>query len=301
MENKKHTAAFETEAAETVSGAAARAARKKSRLYRPAVALLGLLVIALSVVGVISLVTMGVNSYRNSRQQLKDELTYFISPLAYYTPTAFDDVNRSDQDALLLSAIYKLTEEERIRQLREDDLEYTYEIDDYGRLALPIADVAEAYASLYGAEAEPLYRTIGETDSPYSCYEYNAAKELYYVPADSSESLYNILVDTVKNRGDTYTLDVCYVPESNLKIDERGNTVAPTRSDAQYIQQYTLLRTETGWQITAVADMQADGSTTTASSEEEELPDEETEAEAEADGETETTASTAKATTTTKS
>lgn len=247
--------------------AAARAVHKKSKLYRPAVALLGLVVIVLAVVGVISLAVTGINNHQKDQQKLKEDLTYFISPLAYYTPVAFEDVNKTAQDALILSAIYRITESERIRQLQEDDLEYSYETDDYGRLALPVADVAEAYAALYGKEAKPFYHTVGETDNPYSCYEYNAAKELYYVPADSSESLYDVFVDTVKQQGDTYTLDVCYVPDSNLTIDDRGNTVPPTRESAQYIQQYILKRSNDQWQIVAVKDLEDSVSTTASTTE----------------------------------
>lgn len=260
MDINKQTNTSET----ALNTAAARAEHKKAPLYRPMVALLGLLVIALAVVGVIALAVMGINNYKESQKELKEELNHFISPLAYYTPVPFNDVNKTAQDALVLSAIYKITEAERIRQLQEGDMEYSYATDDYGRLALPLAEVAEAYASLYGSDAEPFYHTIGETENPYSCYEYNAAKEIYYVPADSSESLYEVFVDTLKKRGSTYTLDVCYVPGNNIKVDDRGNTLAPKREDAQYIQKYTVKRNNTEWQIVAVADEQTAQTSTTA-------------------------------------
>lgn len=241
-------------------------ARKKKKLYRPAVAFLGFVVIVLAVIGTISVVALGIKSYQTRQAALKKELTYFISPLTYYTPEAFDSPDDTEQDALILSALFRITEQERIRLLRNKDADYNYEIDDYSRLILPIKEVEKSYAVLYGDKAKPSFRTIGETDIPFACYEYNEEKQVYYAPMDSSESLYNVIVDRVKKSGDRYILDVCYVPDSNLKIDEQGNPLDPTRKEAQYIQKFTLQRKENRFTILSVEDEESSVSKVTSSS-----------------------------------
>lgn len=241
-------------------------ARKKKKWYRPAVALLGFVVLVLAVIGAISLCVMGVKSYQNQQAALKKELTYFISPLTYYTPEAFDSPDNTNQDALILSALFRITEQERIRLLRNKDAEYNYEIDDYSRLIIPIKEVAKSYAALYGDKAKPYYHTVGETDIPYACYEYNEEKQVYYAPMDSSESLYNVMVDRVKKSGNRYILDVCYVPDSNLKIDEQGNSLEPTRKEAQYIQKFTLQQSQNRFIILSVEDAKSSVTKATSSS-----------------------------------
>ncbi len=229
----------------------------KEKVYRIAVAALGFVMFGLAIVGVVSLVKLGVDNAATKRAALQEELTYFIQPLTYYTPSAFENPDETDQDSLILSAIYCVTEAERIRQLKEKDMQYAFELDDYSRLLIPVDKITDAYAALYGAKATPYLHTIGDPETPYSTYAYDEKEGIYAVPIDSSESLYDIFVDKMTVQGDICVLDVGYVQTANLDVDDRGNYVAPTREDAQYLQRFTVKQIETGFQILSVEDITA--------------------------------------------
>ena len=229
----------------------------KEKLYRWATAALGFLMFALAIVGVVSLVKMGLDNAAAERAALQQELTYFIQPLTYYTPSAFEEPDETDQDSLILSAIYCVTEEERIRQLKEKDMTYSFEMDEYSRLLIPIDKITDAYATLYGKDAKPYLHTIGDPETPYSTYVYDEKEGIYAVPVDSSESLYDIFIDKMTVQGERYVLEVGYVQTANLDVDDRGNYVAPTRKDAQYLQEITVEKTEEGFKILSVADIPA--------------------------------------------
>lgn len=229
----------------------------KEKLYRIAVAALGFVMFGLAIVGVVSLVKLGLDNAAAERAALQQDLTYFIQPLTYYTPSAFETPDDTDQDSLILSAIYRVTEAERIRQLKEKDMQYAFEMDEYSRLLIPVDKITAEYAALYGAKAEPYLHTIGDPETPYSTYAYDEEKGIYAVPIDSSESLYDIFVDKMTVQGDVFVLEVGYVQTANLDVDDRGNYVAPTRKDAQYLQSITVQQTDKGFQILSVADIPA--------------------------------------------
>ena len=62
------------------------------------------------------------------------------------------------------------------------------------------------------------------------------------------------MADTLKKKGDTYTLRVGYVSVMDIGVDEKGDTIPPTADMAKYFQSYTIQKTDTGWMLTAVTD-----------------------------------------------
>lgn len=248
-ESAEETVATPAEAlaAEETSAPPRRHHRRKSA------AIIGFLTILMALFGVVSLVIFMVLGIHVQQEKLLDEVGYFISPLTAFTPEAFSDVNESDQDALLLSAIYRVTVEEQIRQMQENTAECQYELDDMGRMLVPIEEIEEAYLGLYGKEAVPYHHTIGEEGLSYT-YSYDKENGVYHIPQDAGNSMYYIVYGRLTNWFGTIRLEVGYVPGS-LGIDDRGQTIEPTIEDARVVQIYKLKESEDGYYIVSVSDV----------------------------------------------
>ena len=113
----------ENGAAEAVSPCAIPGGRRRgvNRLAAP----IGLLVLALAAVGLISLILGAWLSSARDDTPLRNELNEFLMPVMQYKPEAFESANQSKQDALLLAAIWRVTEAERIRRQDNDGLGHT--------------------------------------------------------------------------------------------------------------------------------------------------------------------------------
>lgn len=155
----------QTQAVIRASGRYTRRGRRRGR-HRFA-APLGLLVLLLAATGVVALVIFGVQAIQKSQDDtaLREELMDFLNPVIQFIPDPFEDVNDDPQDSLMLAAIWKLTDAERIRQIREKDDESIYPIDDEGFMLIPLKTVTDSYASLYGKDAVPQLKSIGEPDT----------------------------------------------------------------------------------------------------------------------------------------
>ncbi len=216
-------------------------------------AALGFVTVLFAAFGVVSLVIFAVMGIQIRREQQLDEIAYFVSPLTAFEPVQFDSLEKTDQDALLLSAIYCVTTDEQIRQMQENTAECSYELDDMGRMLVPVAEIEAAYASLYGVEAVPYHHTIGEEGLSYT-YSYDKEAGIYHIPQDAGNSMYYMVYDRLVEWFGTVTVDVGYVPGS-LEIDDRGQTVEPEMEDARIVQRIQLKKTDDGYRIVSVKDI----------------------------------------------
>lgn len=209
----------------------------------------------LAATGVVALVIFGVQAIQKSQDDtaLREELMDFLNPVIQFIPDPFEDVNDDPQDSLMLAAIWKLTDAERIRQIREKDDESIYPIDDEGFMLIPLKTVTDSYASLYGKDAVPQLKSIGEPDT-FMYYEYDAENQTYRVPFSVSNSAYTPVLDTLKKKGDRYSLRIGYVSAENIGIDEKGNLVDPTPDQADFFQIFHVQKNGEGWMLTAVED-----------------------------------------------
>ena len=226
--------------------------RRKGR-YKFA-APLGLLVILLSLAGLVFLGYLGVRAIQRSQDDttLRQELMDYFDPVIQYMPTPFEDINDSSQSALLEAAIWKVTEAERIRQLQEKDENSAYPYDDQGRMIIPLKEITEAYASLFGPDAEPELETIGEPGLSFTV-EYFQEEKAYHVPYASSSSNYVPVLDTLKKKDGDYILRVGYVPGMDIAVDNKGNLIDPTPDQAEYFQLYRVRKTGDGWMLVSVS------------------------------------------------
>ena len=219
-------------------------------------AMLGLAVLFFAIIGVIAAGYLGVTLIQKAtdRTDLKNELADLAAPLIEYQPTEFDSVDKADQAVLLRAAIFRITEVERIRQLKEGTDTYAYDRDDYGRIVLSIKEVNESFAALFGKNATPHHQTLGEQSGvAYTC-EYDKTNACYYVPVSISSSLYTTLIDQIDVRGKTTRIRVGYALTSKLSYDNHGNQIPPTVADVEYYQWFSFAQEDGHWIINSVSD-----------------------------------------------
>ena len=235
--------------------------RRRGR-YRSA-ALVGFIELILAVIGIIALASLGIRAIQkaNDDTELRAELEDFLTPIVQYNPSAFTDVNETQQDSLLLAAVWRITEAERIRQLQENSSVSKYEMDDLGRMLISVKEVEESYAFLFGTTAKPYHHTIGDKGMSFTV-EYDEEAGLYHIPTFSSSSIYVAVTDKLTKKGDTVTVRIGYVLYSKIGYDSKGNKIDPTAKQAEYFQYYKVQRVgESGWKLLSVTD--EEGTTTT--------------------------------------
>ena len=115
---------------------------------------LGFFVLLLAFIGCVSVIITVVQAIIrwNDDTPLREELYTFLEPVMQFCPSDFDSVETAeDSDSLLLAAAYRVTEAERIRQLREKDENCTYPLEEtLYRMIVPQAVIEQSYASLFG-------------------------------------------------------------------------------------------------------------------------------------------------------
>ncbi len=210
----------------------------------------GFVTTLLAIVGVVAVVATGIGMVRELTDDtaLREEITYFLQPLTAYNPIPdFVDVNEEDIDELLRAAVWRITEAERIRMLREKDENTKYELDNNGRLIVPVAEVEASYKALFGEEAVLNNRTLGEDD-----VEYSETNKTYFVPFNFVTSLHQPVIDTIRRNGNVYHVRIAFVSSADLEVDERGNTIQPTPDMGAFAQIYVLKRVDGQFTVTAV-------------------------------------------------
>ena len=227
-------------------------APKKQRGRIRYAAPLGFLVLVFAVIGVIATVVTGVQTVLHwfDDTPLREELYVFLDPVMQFCPSEFTDAADSGQDTLLLSAVYRLTEAERIRQLHEKDNEYRYPLDESQlRMKIPQKTVEASFSALFG-NAKLIHRSVNDV-------EYSAQEEMYYVPVQINTSGYTPALGEIKQNGDTYTVQVAYVLNDDVKYDNRGQQIPPTFDMGKYSQLYTVRRnTDNSLTLVSVAAVQ---------------------------------------------
>lgn len=210
----------------------------------------GFLTTVLAIIGVVAVIATGVNMVRELTDDtaLREEIYYFLQPLTAYNPIPdFDNVNEEDIDELLRAAVWRITETERIRMLQEKDENTKYELDNNGRLIVPVAEVEASYKALFGADAVLNNRTLGEDD-----VEYSETNKTYFIPFNFVTSLHVPVIDTIRRNGNEYQVRVAFVSSADLEVDDHGNTLPGTPDMAAFSQIYVLKRVDGEFIVTAV-------------------------------------------------
>ncbi len=232
---------------QTVSTEQEKSSKKRGKIRYAAP--LGFLVLLFAFIGCISLLVGAVRLVVrwSDDTPLREELYTFLEPVMQFCPSDFESVDTAkDSDSLLLAAAYRVTEAERIRQLREKDENCAYELEQtLFRMIVPQEVVEKSYAALFGG-AKLSHRTVGDM-------EYVADKKSYYIPLTLNTSGYTPVLGKIKAKKDTYTVKVAYVSNNDIQYDERGNAIAPTEKMAKYSQWYKVERTDDGFVLQSVS------------------------------------------------
>ncbi len=211
---------------------------------------IGFLMSILAIIGVVAIVAVGVNFVHEITDdtKLRDEISYFLKPITTYNPVPeFEHINEADYDELLRAAVWRITEAERVRMLREKDDNTAYELDGNSRLIVPVTEVEDSYRYLFGNDAVLHHRTLGEDE-----VEYSEANACYYIPFNFINSLYEPVIDTIRRYGSEYWVRIGYVSVNNFEVDERGNTIPPTADMADFVQIFILKRVDGHFTVVSV-------------------------------------------------
>ncbi len=234
-----------------------RTSRGTRRGQRRFAAWIGLIVLFFAIVGVASLGVLSVKLVQKAsdHSDVMIQLRDLAAPLIEYQPTAFDALENADDTTLLQAAIFRVTEAERIRQLKEKTDTYNYETDDYGRLILPVEEINASFKALFGDAVTPHHQTLGEEGGVAYTFEYDKANACYYVPFSVSSSLYTTVADAIRLHGNEAQVRIGYALTQNLPVDDYGNPITPDSTTIEYSQWFTFTETDSGWIITAVEDI----------------------------------------------
>ncbi|MBR7092546.1 MAG: hypothetical protein IKI50_05100 [Clostridia bacterium] len=236
-----------------------RAARRRGR--HKGAAWLGFFVLLLAFLLLASAVFLIVRGLvtRQRQKDLEAQVQEFLYPLMLQNPSPFDTAEGQQQDALILSALWRIARAETDRLQRRPGTVTQYETDEWGRWSLPISEVSAAYAALFGT-AQPYFHTIGDPGTAQA-YEYSLSRNCYYVPpGDEVRSAYVPVLGRVTREGGVITAQVGYVRSDEPTPDRAGaaDPTAPSMEQAAYTQLYTITETDAGWVLTSVSNEQGE-------------------------------------------
>lgn len=217
---------------------------------------LGLVILLLAIIGMVYLVLTSIAIFQkaNDHTDQIEELYDIAYPLIQYQPTDFASLEEADQSVLLQSAIFRITENERVRQAKEKTDEYAYELDKYGRLIISVDEINNSFETMFGDSITPKHQTLGESSGAAYTFEYDKANACYHVPFSVSSSMYTFKADKYRVAHGIISIRVGYALTSNLDVDNHGNPKEPTDSQMEYYQWYSFERTaESVYHIVAIS------------------------------------------------
>ncbi len=223
----------------------------------------GLTVILLAIVGLISIIVLGVNLIRNAMDntELMHALHDQAYPITYHQPEEFDSTEKADQALLLRAACFSLVKKEEVRQMRETGENFTekYPTDEYARYIVSASEVTAEYQRLFGKDAKPTFQNIGSDNQKYAQFEYDKEKNCMHLPGPyvTATSAYETLADDIQLRGGTARVRIGYVLKSNLEYDDLGRQLDPTADMAEFFQWFVFEQAEDeNWHLIAVENEQ---------------------------------------------
>ena len=181
--------------------------------------IVGLLILALAVVGTVSLVSTAMSkismSIENKNTEEYSAYEEFIAPVIMNDPDTFDDVTLADSGQLLSIAIWSVLDSNP----QPDKYEYT----DDGML-LPETEVEEKFVSLFGSEVKIIHTNV---DGGGIDFKYSEKKKSYLIPITGITPIYTPKVTGAKEKSSSVELTVGYLHSSDWQQDSKGNLTAP--------------------------------------------------------------------------
>ncbi|MEI6578638.1 MAG: hypothetical protein WCN92_04160, partial [Eubacteriales bacterium] len=183
---------------------------------------LGLAIIALALVGTVTLLSFCVTEIKNltNNTALKTEYENYLKPVVMNDPDPFDDLSKANMSQLLDSSIQMLLNSDR----KPSEDEYVEVASPEGGKVLMMLikkdDVAIYFEKLFGKEISPDHMSVsgGSLD-----FDFDKVQGVYYVPITTSLQVYVPRIYSIDKKGDSIILIVDYIWDSNSNPNEQGN------------------------------------------------------------------------------
>lgn len=198
--------------------------------------LFGLFIIALAIVGIISIISYIRDTYApKTEEQLQyEEYADFLTWVVGVDPASFSDITSANKDDLRNIAICSLMNDEITTS--------TYDVTEKG-LVVPVGDVEKQYKAMFGNDVEITHANV--VGYGYE-FIYDAAKGVYYVPLTGIAPPFAVRIESAKVTGDFIQLRIGYVGTSNVEVDAQGNLIA---AQPDKYADVTLKKTENGYNL----------------------------------------------------
>lgn len=189
---------------------------------------LGLAVIALAVVGIISIVSSFASDIAHRAEEKSREkfsvYEEFLSVVVMNDPDTFDDITQANKSQLISIAVWSLIEKNS-----EPD---TYDYVDSGIL-IPKEDVEKELSLIFGSDIKYKHQTVDGGEGIE--FRFSESKKGYIIPITGITPIYIPRVLEAKERESAITLKVGYLASSEWVQDEEGNMTEPEPSKVMEI------------------------------------------------------------------
>ena len=205
--------------------------------------LLGLLVIALAVVGTVTLVQKSAQGIRKwtSDTTKTQEYEAFLVPVVMNDPEPFDDVTKANMAQLVDITIWSLV----YNQPATGQYEEIADGDNVG-LIIPAEAVEAQFAKLFGTDIAPVHDSVsGESYD----FVYEPLRKGYVVPLTSVTPTYIPKVYNAQTGNKAVVLTVGYIPANEFSQEKDGSFIQPAPDKFMKI---TLREREGGYYISTI-------------------------------------------------
>lgn len=198
--------------------------------------LIGLIVLALAVTGVVSIVNFALDKVAEKNNETEDYSAYadFLTWVVGVDPDSFTDITKADKNTLLNIALCTL--------LTDDVQTGEYAVTEKGMI-VPAEDVEAYYLKMFGADVEIVHSSVVGYGYEFT---YDATAKTYTVPLTGVTPPFSVRIDSVEKTGGFVVLRVGYVGTNNIEVNPDG-TLTATQPD-KYAD-ITLKETEKGFNL----------------------------------------------------
>lgn len=197
---------------------------------------IGLVVIALAVVGLVNTVKFSIATVNDifNQTSLKNEFAEFIYPAVIVDSPAFDTVEGAPPSVIINAAIWRIILNGNTDKYENNG---TY-------MTISEIDVESSAVSLFGYGVAIQHQTVGNGSN---AFEYDAANKSYNVPVETERITYWPKVSEVSNVGERFTLTVEYMSPV-MGIHQESE-----EQDAQKTMVYVVSRTASAMTINSIS------------------------------------------------
>ncbi len=197
--------------------------------------LIGILVLALAVSGVVSIVNFALSRIETDKETVDyTEYADFLTWVVGVDPDPFSDITTADKSALLNIAICTL--------LTDGVKTGEYQVTEKG-LIVPAEDVEAYHLKMFGSDVQIVHSSV--VGYGYE-FIYDVTAKTYTVPLTGVTPPFTARIESVEKTGGFILMRVGYVGTNNVEVQPDG-TLSATQPD-KYAD-ITLKETETGFNL----------------------------------------------------